>query len=251
MSALELRRRRAEDLHGTRERRGVDGQISLNATSTGRLGLLGIACRTGVSYEVGSVDSGGFRETVMPGSFQRTLANQPDVILVVQHGAALSGLPIARTSSGTLRLSETQAGLAVDADLDPEDPDVQALQRKFARGDLDGQMSFAFRVPPGGDSWDNDYQDRKINQCEINRGDVSVVSFGASPTTSSALVGRSVIYMPDYTTRARQRLAVMQRRLGVAPTTSPPARRRVAPAVTSQRRDYAAEVAAMRERIKR
>ena len=138
------------------------------------------------------------------------------MILVLNHGEAGSGLPLARTRSGTLRLSEDpRMGLKVDADLDEEDPDVQMLRRKFDRGDLDGQMSFAFRVPPGGDSWSEDFKRRTITQCEISGGDVSIVSFGASPTTSAELVARYAAEaarrpLRDYSRRQHERLASMR-----------------------------------------
>jgi HK97 family phage prohead protease len=213
---LEVRRRKALEMRGTRERRAFDGGLELRDAGSGMLGLVGWACRTNVEYEIGSVDRGGFVEVVRSGSFTRSLGNNPDVVLLMNHGDAGSGLPIARTSSGTLRLSEDpRMGLKVDADLDEEDPDVQMLRRKFNRRDLDGQMSFAFRVPEGGDSWSKDFKRREITQCEINSGDVSIVSFGASPTTSAELVARRAAEaarrpLPDYGRRQRERLASMR-----------------------------------------
>jgi HK97 family phage prohead protease len=213
---LEMRRHKVQEMQGTRERRAFDGSLELRDAGSGKLGLVGWACRTNVEYEVGNVDRSGFLEVVRPSSFQRTLGNNPDVILVLNHGDAGSGLPIARTRSGTLRLSEDpRMGLGVDADLDEEDPDVQMLRRKFDRGDLDGQMSFSFRVPEGGDSWSKDFKRREITQCEISGGDVSLVSFGASPTTSAELVARRAAEaarrpLGDYGRRQHERLASMR-----------------------------------------
>jgi HK97 family phage prohead protease len=46
------------------------------------------------------------------------------------------GLPLARTTSGTLKLREDKRGLHFEADLDPNDPDVQRIAPKVQRGDL-------------------------------------------------------------------------------------------------------------------
>lgn len=123
---------------------------------------------------------GSFTERLAPGAFTRTLGESPDVMLLVNH----EGLPLARTKSGTLRLSEDSVGLRVEAELDPNDPDVRALMPKMRRGDLD-EMSFAFRV--NAQEWSDDYQERTITEVNLARGDVSIVSFGANPATIAAL----------------------------------------------------------------
>jgi HK97 family phage prohead protease len=128
---------------------------------------------------------GFYEETIARGAFERTLASNPDVVLNMGHGDAGSGLPIARTTAGNLHLSEDYDGLQVDADLDPEDPDVQLLSRKMKSGNLDGQMSFCFAAKL--QSWDKDFSRRRITECDINRGDVSVVTQGANPATLSSL----------------------------------------------------------------
>jgi uncharacterized protein len=211
----ELRRRKVEDLRGKQERRSFDGHIELREAGTSKLAFLGWPCVTDTPYEIGDPDYGGFIEEVASGAFRRSLQNTPDVILNIQHGAALSGLPIARTRSGTLRLSEDEHGLRAEApDLDLDDPDVQALRIKFSRGDLDGQMSFAFRVPPGGDRWSDDLRRRTIMTVELAGGDCSIVTFGANPATSSELLARARasaprVAAPSYSTqRERERLMV-------------------------------------------
>src|SRR5690606_30665037 len=85
-----------------------------------------------------------------------------------------------------LRLSTDKKGLLVDADLDRSDPDVQRLEAKMARGDMD-EMSFAFRVKR--QEWNEDETDRRITEVSLHKGDVSVVNFGANPATSAALRG--------------------------------------------------------------
>jgi HK97 family phage prohead protease len=76
-----------------------------------------------------------------PGAFAATLAKKPDVRLLINH----DGLPLARTTSGTLKLREDKRGLHFEAELDATDPDVQRILPKVQRGDL-SQMSFAFRT---------------------------------------------------------------------------------------------------------
>jgi HK97 family phage prohead protease len=127
---------------------------------------------------------GAFTERLAPGAFTRTLSENPDVVLNLNHGMGGTGLPMARTKSGTLRLTQDSVGLRVTADLDVNDPDVQAILPKMRRGDLD-EMSFAFRV--NDQLWSDDYSDRTITEVHLARGDVSIVSFGANPATVAAL----------------------------------------------------------------
>jgi HK97 family phage prohead protease len=124
---------------------------------------------------------GGIEEVVARGAFKRSLGNPGlDVQLLVNH----AGLPLARTTSNTLHLTEDAVGLHVRAELDSSDPDVRSLAPKIRRGDL-SEMSFAFRdLAP---DWNADRTVRTLRQLDLHRGDVSVVSYGASPATSLAL----------------------------------------------------------------
>lgn len=127
---------------------------------------------------------GQFRERIMPGAFDRTLAANPDVKLKVNH----DGLPLARTTSGTLTLTPDAEGLSIRAPLDMSDPDVQRIVPKIKRGDL-AEMSFAFRVPEGGERWnmDGDIDERSLTDIDLDGGDVSVVADPAYPQTDVAL----------------------------------------------------------------
>ena len=146
------------------------------------LTLEGYASVTGVWYEVG-----WYEERLARGAFKRTLKNENlDTQLLINH----AGLPLARTTSGTLTLREDDKGLLVRAELDPEDPDVRALAPKMRRGDVT-EMSFAFRVLD--QDWSEDYSRRDISSVDIHRGDVSVVSYGASPTTSTQLRAQELL----------------------------------------------------------
>ena len=127
-------------------------------------------------------DMGFYTETIKRGAFDKTLAGRPDVQLLVNH----EGLPLARTTiptgqPGYLQLSEDYRGLRFDAQLDRDDPDAQTLMRKIASGLMD-QASFAFRVIQ--QSWSDDRSQRTIEEVSLDRGDVSVVNYGASPATT-------------------------------------------------------------------
>lgn len=142
-------------------------------------------------YEMyGGPAAGGWIEQIATTGFDRTLREKPDVVLVINH----AGLPLARTRSGTLALSVDTHGLLVRAELDHTDPDVQALAAKMKRGDVD-EMSFAFRVKSqtwsAASGFESDPQGhRLITEVSIHRGDVSIVTYGANPTTSAQVTGR-------------------------------------------------------------
>jgi len=180
-SDAEWRKRRADEAKGTLERRQFDATgMEIREADDGTITLTGYASVTETPYEVGF-----YTETIKRGAFKRTLREDPDVQLLVNH----EGLPLARTKSGTLRLSENDRGLFVEADLDPEDPDVQALVRKMKRGDID-QMSFAFQATA--QDWNEDYSERAISSVSIHRGDVSVVNMAANPAATASISTRDI-----------------------------------------------------------
>lgn len=168
--------RRAEPLN--REVRVWQTKTEIRDASEGSVRFVGDASVVDHPYTVRDM-FGEFSETVVDGAFTKTLGENPDVVFLANHG----GLPMARTSSKTLLLS-TNPNLHAEADLDMRDPDVQKIVPKIERGDLT-EMSFAFRVTR--QEWNEDYTDRKILELSLHRGDVSTVTFGANPATSSYL----------------------------------------------------------------
>lgn len=172
---LDWRKQKAEQLRGLERREFKLTQVEIREKDDDTWTLTGYASVTDTPYEVGF-----YTETIKRGAFTRTLGENPDVQLLVNH----EGLPLARTRSGTLRLEERDRGLWVEADLDKLDIDAQRLQRKMARGDID-QMSFAFQVTA--QEWNDDYSERTIKSVSIHRGDVSVVNQGANPATSASI----------------------------------------------------------------
>ena len=122
-----------------------------------------------------------FVEYVKRGAFSKTIKDGADVRLLIDH----EGVPLARTKSGTLRLKEDERGLAVEAELDPMNPDAARVISAMKRGDL-SQMSFAFRTIK--DSWSDDRAVRELR--EVQLFDVSVVTFPAYEQTVAEIRSR-------------------------------------------------------------
>jgi HK97 family phage prohead protease len=172
------------------ERRGIaSGQFELRAAG-GQLTLTGYASVFDKPYDVMGGAPYGWTETVDQRAFDVTLGAKPDLHLLINH----EGMPLARTKSGTLRLATDSTGLHVEAALDPSDPDVQRLNPKMARGDMD-EMSFAFRTKR--DEWSQDDSQRRLMEVSLHKGDVSVVNFGANPATSAQMndLGAALEYL--------------------------------------------------------
>jgi hypothetical protein len=149
--------------------------VELRAADDGTVGLVGYASVTESAYDVAGGPPFGWSETIARGAFAKTLAERDDVRLLINH----EGLPLARTASGTMLLSEDSMGLLVEVNsLDPANPRVAELRSAMEREDVD-QMSFAFRVMR--QEWDEDYINRRI--AEVKLFDVSVVTFPANPAT--------------------------------------------------------------------
>lgn len=139
----------------------------------------GYATVTEVGYEMYDM-YGPYTEVVSREAPALALASNPDVSLVLNH----RGVTLARTLSGTLQLSADEVGLLADASMDGRMPSVQDVQFALARGDLT-EMSFKFRITQG--QWSPDYTEYRIERFDIDRGDVSIVNFGANPHTFGSL----------------------------------------------------------------
>jgi len=115
---------------------------------------------------------GDFREQVAPGAFKDSL--EQDVRFLLNH----DGVPFARSSNGSLQLTEDDHGLHYRAEL----LDTQSGRDLYAmvkRGDLN-ESSFAFTIAD--EEWADDLRTiRSVGQLF----DVSVTTFGAYPQTSA------------------------------------------------------------------
>lgn len=160
--------------------RAATGAVKECRRNDDATGIVGYAAVFGRAYDVAGGPPVGFVEVVRPGAFAKTLREQ-DVRLLLNH----DGLPLARTSSGTMRLSEDDHGLRVEVDeLDTHNPRVAELLSGMRRGDV-SEMSFAFRAIR--DNWDADFTRREL--VEVHLLEVSVVAFAANPSTTVQIVG--------------------------------------------------------------
>jgi len=147
-------------------RRADDGESLL---------LVGYATVWDYPYDVaGGAERGGWSETIAAGAATKSLLERDDVRLLLNH----DGIPLARTKSGTLKLTADDIGLLVEASLDPSSSLVSSIRSALERSDMD-EMSFAFRVIK--QVWSGDYAERIITEVALH--DVSIVTFPANPAT--------------------------------------------------------------------
>ena len=168
------------------ERRALAQPLELRKdAASGQLVMEGYAA-TWEPYDCyGGPERGGWVEQLDRRAMDRTLAENPDLMLLVNH----EGLPLARTKSGNLFLSTDSRGLKMRALLDPNDPDVQRIAPKMqsteARKPLLDEMSFSFRVKD--QQWNDSFSHRMITELSLQKGDVSVVNYGMNPNTHAIM----------------------------------------------------------------
>lgn len=242
-----------KEYRGTNEQRlSPRSQFELrevpNGTGGTNLRFTGFANITGdaAAYEMEDF-LGPWTESVDVGAFRTTLSQGCDTAFLLNH----SGMTLARTKPGTLKLSEETnpgaspvyglTGLHSEAMLDPKNMYVEAMRSAVDRGDLD-EMSFAFRVLR--DKWDERTWERRwINEVSLDKGDVSLVNYGANPNTGGTVSLRQKLDRPGLTTprrstgtrsstipnyTARARLQIEAAKLGVDLDDSPAWRRQLA-----------------------
>lgn len=120
--------------------------------------------------------AGSYTEVIKRGALDE--ADLTDSRLLYNHD--LNRIPLARTPK-TLHFEVTRQGLQMRAEL-PDTEDARAIHTAVKRGDLSG-MSFAFKVPEGGDSYDPKTNTRTITKI-AKIYEVSVCPFPAYPTAS-------------------------------------------------------------------
>jgi HK97 family phage prohead protease len=160
----------------TLEIRAMSEPVDVREDSEGTVKVAGYAAVFGQEANIG----GYFTEVIEAGAFTSALERGDDVVFLVNH----AGLPLARTRSGTLRLSQDERGLYIETELDMTDPDVRAIVPKMKRGDLD-KMSFAF--VPTRQAWDEtgDMPKRIIQDVQLH--DVAIVTTPAYDGTEIGL----------------------------------------------------------------
>lgn len=144
-----------------------------------------------------SEDLGGFIEYVAPGAFKRSLQSRNEIKLLWNHD---SGEPLASLRGGTLRLTEDNVGLRVEAQLPntTRGRDVAELLRTRV---IDS-MSFGFNVIK--DSWSSDGRTRTLESVRLS--EVSVVSFPAYSATTATVRSLESTIDPDKLADALLRL---------------------------------------------
>lgn len=191
MDQLELRRQRRMAMRGAPERLGLrfaQGNIEMrsrpNGTTAGvNFEWTGYATVYGADFDMWDQEGEPFTENVAPGAARRSLANPNlDVPFLVGHNDA--GIPLARTKSGTMQLSEDTHGVFTHVpSMDGRREEVRALASAVERGDLD-EMSLAFVCLR--QAWDDGYERRTVLEMDLHRGDVCAVTHGANPATAGA-----------------------------------------------------------------
>jgi uncharacterized protein len=138
----------------------------------------------GAVFNSMSNDLGGFREYIGTEAFEGRL--EDDVRFLINH----DGMPLARTTNGTLRLSVDERGLKYEAKLNPNVSTSRDLMELLKDGTIN-QSSFAFIVED--DSWEmkDGMNVRTINK--VSRlYDVSAVTYPAYNEASSSVALRSM-----------------------------------------------------------
>lgn len=126
---------------GIRSPRETRQAASVTLAASGRT-LEGYAALFGVETRIKD-----FTETILPGAFSASLTGQ-DVLALVDHDQTKV---LARTKSGTLKLTEDAKGLRFSIALADTSLARDVLEM-VKRGDMGG-CSFGFMVAPGGEKW--------------------------------------------------------------------------------------------------
>ena len=175
-NAVDLDVEERATLIDTAEKRSFSTEVRATTGSDGTVSVRGYAA-------VFDQEATGlpFREVIRRGAFAESLTRGDEVYLLVNHNTA--ELPLARRSSGTLSVTEDDHGLLMEAQLDPANPRAAELISALTRNDV-SEMSFAFRVPKGGEVRGEDGL-RELRTVDLF--EVSVTTWGAYNQTDVAL----------------------------------------------------------------
>lgn len=158
-----------------RETRDFETQFEIREEGDG-MTFVGYAAK----FDQPSENLGGFVEYVERGAFSRSLKSRNDVMLLWNHDA---GQPLASTRSGTMKLTEDEIGLRVEARL-PQ----TTLGKDLAillRDGIVGKMSFGFNVIK--DAWNSEGTERRLKSVRLF--EVSAVVWPAYTSTSASVRG--------------------------------------------------------------
>ncbi len=164
------------------ERRGWKSEIEVRSEG-GRVVASGIAIR----YNSISKNLGGFVERILPGAARKTLKEQ-DILALHEHD---SRMLLGRTSSGTLRLTDSGEELRYEIDL-PDTTHGRDVAELLRRGDVKGS-SFGFRSITTQETWEKQEDGVVLRTIgELSLRDVSTTCSPAYNETSATLALRSL-----------------------------------------------------------
>lgn len=167
------------------ERRFMDSEVRAVTDANGKPIITGYSPvynqRSSVIAERGKK----FIEVILPGAIDKILPVS-DVRGRYNHDVVL-----ARTKNGTLELVNTEKGLQYTIHVNESDRQAMDAYSRIQRGEVDGS-SFAFTVPPDGDSFmfENGMQVRYIREIS-SLMDVGPVDFPAYPAATTSASVRS------------------------------------------------------------
>lgn len=159
------------------ERRFTDAELRAIRGEDGKATLIGYAA----VFDKLSLDLGGFRERIAPGSFTKALETPDDVRALFNHDP---NHVLGRNKSGTLKLTQDAVGLRYEIHM-PDTQTARDLAASIERGDV-SQSSFAFRVKAGGERWGEEEGIIVRTLTDLQLYDVSPVTYPAYPDTSVA-----------------------------------------------------------------
>jgi HK97 family phage prohead protease len=149
-------------------------------SSGGKLQASGVAMRYGAKSKP---IKGQFRETFRPGAFAKTISEQ-DIHSHNEH----NGPYLARTGSGSLRLTDDRSALAYEIDL-PDTTAGRDAAHLLERGDIKGS-SIGFRAIAKQVAWtvdDDGMALRSVGEAKLIRVDLTVAPYYDDSTAELAL----------------------------------------------------------------
>lgn len=123
---------------------------------------------------------GSFGEVHQPSVVDDAFLQRVDCRLLINHSASGPALPLARTKSGTLKLSKAPEGIRIAAQLDTANSQLaRDTVSSIKRGDTTG-LSIGFIVAE--DEWNTDFSERSITRYR-DIVDASIVAYPAFKDT--------------------------------------------------------------------
>lgn len=179
-------------------------------TDSNEITIIGEPIKYDVPYTVRDA-FGEFQETMRRGCATELLKRGVDCRFLLNH----EGLPMARTSAGTLNLWDTAKALKSEVKLDARQHVSSDFAIAVERGDIT-QMSVGMIV--GRDAW-GEAEGRETRDVEALEDllDVSGVTYPASPTTNIAVAKRMALEVPVESRARMRRLEVDLRSGNVSP----------------------------------